>query len=197
LQNDSAKWLWSIASLALASKNLIETTGYLSRLRRVWLQLSRSVANITRGNMVLNQDFKEFLQSLNDNNVRYLVIGGYAMAFHGHPRYTKDLDIWIDLDQSNATKIVQALRDFGFASLNLEPTDFLEPDTTIQLGYPPSRIDLLIGLAGAAFDDCFLQRNVETVDGIKINIIDRMNLLRLKREAGRPQDLADIANLSE
>ena len=147
--------------------------------------------------MVLNQDFKEFLQSLNDNNVRYLVIGGYAMAFHGHPRYTKDLDIWIDLEQSNATKIVQALRDFGFASLNLEPTDFLEPDTTIQLGYPPSRIDLLMGLAGAAFDECFLLRKVETVEGIKINIIDKNNLVRLKQEAGRPQDLADIENLSE
>ena len=147
--------------------------------------------------MVLNQDFKEFLQSLNDNNVRYLVIGGYAMAFHGHPRYTKDLDIWIDLDQSNATKIVQALRDFGFSSLNLEPTDFLEPDTTIQLGYPPLRIDLLMGLKGAAFDDCFPHRKVETVEGIKINIIDKLNLILLKREAGRPQDMADIENLSE
>lgn len=147
--------------------------------------------------MVLNQDFKEFLQSLNDNNVRYLVIGGYALAFHGHPRYTKDLDIWIDLEESNAVKIVQALRDFGFASLDLKSSDFMEPDTVIHLGYPPSRIDLLVGLEGAAFDDCFPHRKVETVDGIKINVIDKANLVGLKREAGRPQDLADIDNLTE
>lgn len=147
--------------------------------------------------MVLNQDFKEFLQSLNDNNVRYLIVGGYAMAFHGHPRYTKDLDIWIDLEESNAVRIVHALRDFGFASLNLKPSDFLEPDTIIQLGYPPSRIDLLVGLEGAAFDDCFAHRQVESIDSVVLNVIDRTNLIRIKREAGRPQDLADIDNLTE
>lgn len=146
--------------------------------------------------MVLNQDFKEFLQSLNDNDVRYLVIGGYALAFHGHPRYTKDLDIWIDLEEENANKIVQALQDFGFASLDLRIADFLEPDTVIQLGYPPSRIDLLIGLKGAEFDDCFALRQVEIIDDIKVNVIDRTNLVRLKRDAGRPQDLADIDSLT-
>lgn len=146
--------------------------------------------------MVLNQDFKEFLQSLNDNNVRYLVIGGYALAFHGHPRYTNDLDIWIDLEEGNANKVVQALQDFGFASLDLKSGDFLEPDTVIQLGYPPSRIDLLMGLKDAVFDDCFSHRQIEIIDDIKVNVIDRTNLVRLKRDAGRPQDLADIENLT-
>ncbi len=146
--------------------------------------------------MVLNQDFKEFLQSLNDNNVRYLIIGGYALAFHGHPRYTKDLDIWVAMDEDNAARITHALDDFGFASLNLKANDFLEPDTIIQLGYPPSRIDILIGLEGAIFDECYANRQVELIDGVPVNVIDRANLVRLKREAGRPQDLADIDNLT-
>lgn len=147
--------------------------------------------------MVLNQDFKEFLQSLNDNDVSYLVIGGYALAFHGHPRYTKDLDIWIELEDSNAARVVQALQAFGFASLGLKPDDFLEPDTVIQLGYPPSRIDLLIGLQGASFAESFSNRLVELIDGISVNVINRSNLIQLKREAGRPQDLADLDNLSQ
>ena len=104
--------------------------------------------------MILTQDFKEFIKSLNDNDVRYLIVGGYAVGFHGHPRYTKDLDIWIWIDGHNAEKIVQALDQFGFASLALAPADFLEPDTTIQLGYPPNRIDLLMGLPGVDFDSC-------------------------------------------
>lgn len=146
--------------------------------------------------MELNPDFKEFLQSLNENDVRYLVVGGYAVAFHGHPRYTKDIDIWIDLDEQNAQKVVKALVDFGFSSLNLTPADFLEPDNVIQLGYPPRRIDLLIGLEGAAFDECYSARLEEEMEGIRVCFIDRENLARLKRAAGRPQDLADLDNLT-
>lgn len=146
--------------------------------------------------MELNPDFKEFLQSLNKNDVRYLVVGGYAVAFHGHPRYTKDIDIWIDLDEQNAQKVVKALVDFGFSSLNLTPADFLEPDNVIQLGYPPRRIDLLIGLEGAAFDECYSARLEEEMEGIRVCFIDRENLARLKRAAGRPQDLADLDNLT-
>ena len=92
--------------------------------------------------MLLNQDFKEFLQSLNDNNVQYLIIGGYAVAFHGHPRYTKDIDIWVAADKKNITNLLKALKDFGFASLELTSDDF-NPEQIIQLGYPPNRIDLL------------------------------------------------------
>ena len=150
----------------------------------------------TPGNMELNPDFKEFLQSLNENDVRYLVVGGYAVAFHGHPRYTKDIDIWIDLEEQNARKVVKALVDFGFSSLNLTPADFLEPDNVIQLGYPPRRIDLLIGLEGAAFEESYLARLEEEIEGIRVCFIDRENLARLKRAAGRPQDLADLDNLT-
>lgn len=147
------------------------------------------------GNMELNPDFKEFLQSLNENEVRYLVVGGYAVAFHGHPRYTKDIDLWIDLDEQNARKVIKALDDFGFGSLNLQPADLLEPDMVIQLGYPPRRIDLLMGLEGATFEECYASRLEEEIGGIRVCFINRDNLARLKRAAGRPQDLADLDNL--
>jgi hypothetical protein len=84
--------------------------------------------------MNLSQDFKEFVELLNANEVKYLVIGGYAVAFHGHPRYTKDLDFWIWLDANNATKMMKTLADFGFASLGLTKEDFLAPENVIQLG---------------------------------------------------------------
>jgi len=105
---------------------------------------------------VLNQDFKEFIQSLNDNHVRYLVIGGYAVALHGYPRYTKDIDVWIDMNPDNAAKMVRALKQFGFGSLGLKAADFLVPDQIIQLGYPPNRIDLMTTPPGVDFETCYL-----------------------------------------
>ena len=152
-------------------------------------------ANISPGNMILTQDFKEFIQSLNDNDVRYLIVGGYAVSFHGHPRYTKALNIWVGIDEHNAGKVVRALDQFGFASLALTPADFLEPDTTIQLGYLPNRIDLLMGLTGVDFDSCHRDRHEEEIDGIILPFIDLENLKRNKKATGRLQDLADLENL--
>jgi len=126
-----------------------------------------------------------------------LVIGGHAVAFHGHPRYTKDLDVWVLIDETNARKIVAALHQFGFASLGLTAKDFLEPNTTIQLGYPPSRIDILIGLEDMEFEQCFEDRVETTIDGLKVNFIDLEGLRRAKRSAGRPRDLDDLDQLSE
>ena len=94
---------------------------------------------------------KEFIQSLNDNNVRYLVVGGYAVALHGYPRYTKGMDIWIERTPENAKLIVKALDKFGFASLGLKDSDFLVEDQIIQLGYPPNRIDIITSLMGVKF----------------------------------------------
>jgi predicted nucleotidyltransferase len=145
--------------------------------------------------MVLNQDFREFIQSLNDNQVRYLVTGGYAVAFHGHPRYTKDIDIWIDRSRNNANKITAALQQFGFASLELNVEDFLEPDQVVQLGHPPNRIDLLTSLTGISFDTCYDNRIVVNVEGLEINFINLENLRANKRATGRYQDLADLENL--
>lgn len=147
------------------------------------------------GNMVLNQDFKEFIQSLNENEVKYLVIGGYAVAFHGHPRYTKDLDVWVALSEQNATNLVNALDSFGFGSLGLEAADFLAPQQVIQLGYPPSRIDILMTPKGVDFDACYEQRVLADIDGVTCFFIDLENLLKNKRATGRYQDLADVENL--
>jgi hypothetical protein len=155
----------------------------------------KSAANITSGDTVLNQDFKEFIQSLNKNNVRYLVIGGYAVAFHGHPRYTKDIDFWIGMSQENAANMVKALEQFGFASLGLKEDDFTAPDQIIQLGYPPERIDIITTPPGVDFDTCYTNRVQAEMDGVLVNFIDLENLKRNKKASGRHQDLADIENL--
>jgi predicted nucleotidyltransferase len=144
---------------------------------------------------VFDQDFREFLKSLNDNHVRYLVIGGYAVAYHGHPRYTKDMDVWVASDKENAAQIVKALDDFGFASLGLKEEDFLEPGQIIQLGYPPNRIDLYTSTLGVDFETCYPDHEVFEMDGIQVNFIDLKNLKRNKKAVGRHQDLADIENL--
>lgn len=146
--------------------------------------------------MVLNQDFKEFIQSLNESDVRYLIIGGYAVAFHGHPRYTKDLDVWIELSQGNAANILKALTQFGFGSLGLTEDDFLEPDQIIQLGYPPSRIDIVTTVEGVDFESCYSSRVITTIDNVPMNFIDLENLKKNKKASGRLQDLADLENLS-
>jgi len=142
---------------------------------------------------VLNQDFKEFIQSLNDNAVRYLVVGGYAVALHGYPRYTKDMDVWVEMTGENASKIVKALDQFGFGSLDLKGSDFVIPDQIIQLGYPPRRIDILTTLPGLEFSECYPAHTAVDVEGVLVNFIDLENLN--KKATGRHQDLADLENL--
>ena len=145
--------------------------------------------------MVLNQDFREFIESLSDNRVRYLVVGGYAVAYHGHPRYTKDIDIWVDRSSNNADFLLSALKQFGFASLGLTAEDFQEPDQVIQLGYPPNRIDLVTSLTGVSFEECYAKRVTLDIDGLKISFIDLEDLKVNKKATGRYQDLADLENL--
>ena len=145
--------------------------------------------------MILNPDFKEFFQLLNANGVRYLIIGGYAVAYHGYPRYTKDIDVWIWINPENAERVVKTLVDFGFESLGLETKDFLEAGTIIQLGYAPNRIDLIMGIPGVDFEESYAAREEEEIDGVKLNFIDLENLKKSKKAAGRLQDLADIENL--
>jgi hypothetical protein len=144
---------------------------------------------------VLNPDFKEFIQSLNDNRVRYLVIGGYAVALHGYPRYTNGIDIWIEMSPRNAASMIKALAQFGFGSLGLQVADFLVPDQIIQLGYPPNRIDLLTTAPGVDFESCYASRVEVEIDEVTVNFIDLENLRRSKRVSGRLQDLADLENL--
>jgi predicted nucleotidyltransferase len=144
---------------------------------------------------VLSQDFKEFIQSLNDNAVRYLVVGGYAVALHGYPRYTKDLEVWVEATPDNAPKMLNALKQFGFGTLDLKETDFTAPEQVIQLGYPPNRIDLLTSLSGVEISECYSSHVTVEIDGVSASFIDLENLKKNKKATGRHQDLADIENL--
>ena len=145
--------------------------------------------------MVLSKDFKEFIQLLNENEVKYLIVGGYAVGFHGYPRYTRDLDIWIWVSEVNAEKILAALNQFGFGGVGLHKTDFLKFDRFIQLGYPPNRIDILTSCDGVEFTDCHKNKVEVQVDNLTIAFIDLKNLRKNKKASGRPQDIADLDNL--
>jgi hypothetical protein len=144
---------------------------------------------------MLNKDFKEFIKLLNEHKVKYLVVGGYAVAFHGHPRYTNDFDIWIESSVDNARNLLTALDQFGFGSSGLSLGDFLVSDQIIQLGYPPNRIDILTAAAGVDFETCYNSRISIIIDETPIYFIDKENLKKNKRSAGRQQDLADLENL--
>ncbi len=144
---------------------------------------------------MLNQSFREFIESLNYNQVRYLVIGGYAVALHGHPRYTKDMDVWIEMSAENAIKVIKALEQFGLGSLGLQVSDFMEPEQVIQLGYPPVRIDLITTPSGVEFETCYVSKVEVEMEGVVVNFIDLENLKKNKRATGRLQDLADLENL--
>ena len=147
--------------------------------------------------MVINKDFKEFIKLLNANEVKYLVVGGYAVAFHGYPRYTKDLDFWLWLDQKNAENTVKALNDFGFVSLSLTADDFLNPDNIIQLGHPPNRIDLITQVSGIAFDSCYANRQEVDFEGVKVNFIAFDDLITNKKASARLQDKVDAEKLEK
>ena len=107
---------------------------------------------------MLSRDFKEFAELLNANGVEYLVVGGYALAVHGQPRYTGDLDLWLRVTPGNVERVLRALADFGFGSVGLSAADFMQPEAVIQLGHPPGRIDLLTLVDGVDFDACFAKR---------------------------------------
>ena len=146
---------------------------------------------------MLNPDFKEFIQSLNANQVKYLVIGGYAVAVHGYPRYTKDIDIWLEMTPENADRMLAALRDFGFGTLEITPEDFMTPNQVIQLGYPPNRIDLITTPDGVDFPTCYNAKVEIEMNNITVPFIDLENLRLNKRASGRLQDLADLENLED
>lgn len=145
--------------------------------------------------MKISPDFREFVACANSRDVRFLIVGGYAVAYHGHPRYTKDLDVWIQSTVENANRLLDALSEFGFDSLDLRAEDFLEPNQVIQLGRPPLRIDLLTSLSGLEFDECYPSRETTDVDGIAFPFIGRADLKTNKRATGRHQDLADLEEL--
>lgn len=146
---------------------------------------------------MINKDFREFIELLNKNNVKYLIIGGYALAIHGYPRYTNDLDIWIWVDNLNAKNIIKSIEQFGFSSLNLSTNDFLKPDYVIQLGQPPNRIDILTSADGLEFEESYKSKVTIKIQKLDINFIDLENLKKNKMAVGRYQDLADLEKLNE
>ena len=133
--------------------------------------------------------------SLLSRHVEFLVVGGHAVAFHGYPRLTEDLDLFVRPTHENGQRIVEALKAFGFASLGLGPDAFTAPDRVIQLGRAPNRIDLLTGIPGVSFDEAWPARVQADLDGLGVFMIGRDALIRNKRATGRPQDLADAERL--
>ena len=144
---------------------------------------------------MFSQDFKEFIELLIKNKAEYLIVGGYAVGIHGHPRYTGDLDIWLNPTPQNAECILKSVNEFGFSSFKLSIEDFIKPGNVIQLGYPPLRIDLLTELDGVTFEECFTNRKEVIMEDIKVNFIGYNDLLKNKKESGRPRDIDDIDNL--
>jgi hypothetical protein len=143
----------------------------------------------------LPTDFKEFLKLLNEKAVKYLLIGGYAVGYHGHPRATNDMDIWVDIDPDNAEKVIVVLREFGFDLPELTPDLFLKANRIVRMGNPPIRIEITTSVSGVEFGECYTSRVVDNCDGIEVNIIDLHHLKINKKAAGRLKDLADLENL--
>jgi predicted nucleotidyltransferase len=145
----------------------------------------------------LEKDIIEFLELCNNHEIKYLVIGGYAVSIHGYPRSTKDIDVCIEMSESNATKMVQVINDFGFGSLKLAKEDFLKKDFITQLGFPPLRIDVLNDLEGVNFEDAWNNKKIVNFEGVPVNFIGYDDLIKVKQKAGRPQDIADVDNLKK
>lgn len=147
--------------------------------------------------MEVQTDFKELLALFNDHRVSYLIVGGYALAFHGAPRFTGDLDIFVKPDHENAQSIVAALDAFGFASLRLTSADFERPDQVIQLGVSPVRIDLITSITGVSWDEALAGRVSSTYGDVPVYYIGREEFVLNKRTTGRKRDLADLEALGE
>ena len=145
----------------------------------------------------LSPDFKEFLRLLSSERVEYLVVGGHAVGFHGYPRATGDLDVWIAVGPQNARRMNDVLRRFGFADESVDPSIFLEPDKIIRMGVPPLRIEILTGLSGVDFRSCYARRTTLQVDDVEVSWISLEDLRVNKQAAGRHKDLADLDELPQ
>ncbi|HAJ80130.1 MAG TPA: hypothetical protein DCO75_10195 [Fibrobacteres bacterium] len=143
----------------------------------------------------LHPDFKDFLRLLHSHNVKYLLVGGYAVAYHGYPRATGDMDIWIAMDAVNAEKTVEVLRDFGMHQEEVSPELFLEKDRIIRMGFPPVRIEVITGVSGVDFYDCYTKRTTVVIDEISIDFISLDDLKKNKEASGRYKDLEDLRHL--
>ena len=144
---------------------------------------------------VLPGDFKEFLKLLNDADVEYLLIGGYAVGYHGYPRTTADMDVWVAISAANAAKLVHVFQRFGMRDSKLKPELFLHRGKIIRMGVPPMRIEVITGIDGVEFAECFAAREIATLDGQKVNLISLRHLRTNKLASGRHKDLDDLEHL--
>jgi hypothetical protein len=145
--------------------------------------------------MPLPEDWRAFIESLNSNGVEYVIVGAVALAYHGFPRYTGDLDVLVHNTDENTKRLESALAAFGLASLGLKAADFADSYRVIQLGVPPNRIDLLTSITGVPFDEAWADRVEADMEGTRVSFISRQALIRNKRLTGRAQDKADLEAL--
>jgi hypothetical protein len=143
----------------------------------------------------LHSDSKEFIALLNSHEVEYLVVGGHAVAFHGHPRFTGDIDFFIRATEENAQRMLRVLGEFGFGSVGITAADLIATGRIVQLGLPPNRIDVLTSISGVDFESAWKSRVSAELDGLRVNFIAAADLLANKQASGRPKDLADVATL--
>jgi predicted nucleotidyltransferase len=145
--------------------------------------------------LTLPLDFKEFLKLLNEHQVEYLLIGGYAVGYHGYPRATNDIDIWIALNPEVAERVVSVLKEFGFDTPDLSTQLFLRPNRIVRMGVPPMRIEISTGISGVDFSECYASRVAGEIDGVPVNVISLHHLKVNKLASGRYKDLNDLENL--
>ena len=147
--------------------------------------------------MRIEKDFKEFIALLNKNSVRYLIVGGYAFSFHAEPRYTKDIDFFVDGSGENAERLLNALAGFGFKNIGLSKADFIKSENIVQLGVPPVRIDLMTSLTGLDFAAAWENKVTAKYGNIPAFFISLDDLIRNKRACGREQDILDVKYLEK
>lgn len=145
----------------------------------------------------LPKDFKEFLKLLNSKRIKYLVVGGYAVALHGYPRATGDMDIWIAISPDNARKTTKVLQEFGFDVPELKEGLFLEKEKNIRMGIPPLRIEILTSIDGVTFSTCYKSKKTVIIEGVKVNFISLKDLKTNKKASGRYRDLDDLEHLKK
>jgi hypothetical protein len=145
----------------------------------------------------MNSDFKDLLLHFNNKNIKYLVVGGYAVIKHGAPRFTGDIDVWIDTEEQNAKRVYQALVDFGAPVSTLTYKDFMAEGFFFQMGIPPNRIDILMSLKDMSFKECFENKVFSKLDIGEVPFISKPDLIKAKKIAARPKDLADVYELEK
>jgi len=147
--------------------------------------------------MEVQKDFKEFLALLNAHEVEFMIVGGYALAYHGAPRYTGDIDVFVKSDTPNAKRIIHVLNEFGFGSLEITIDDFLKDDSVVQLGLPPVRIDIITSISGVTWEQANASKEAGMYGDLPVYYIGKEQYVANKRATGRTKDIADIEALGE